>query len=95
MSLGRKTCSCGATIFMVEDSKTGSHHPIRKNCDAEGNIVIVVRGGEVKAHVCSTPAAARMVAKTFGIDPTHLYKSHFAECRDAEKHRRPAQQALL
>jgi hypothetical protein len=71
-----KCKSCGAEIFWVKSSR-GKPMPLNKDPDPAGNIVVVVGIGYV--FLPNAPEA---------LPPKPYYKSHFATCEFAAKHRK-------
>lgn len=76
--------SCGARVRWVMTS-TGKSMPVDELPVEDGNVILSILsqpGGQ-------GPLVARVVAKTDVVDVmTARFKSHFATCPDAAKHRR-------
>jgi hypothetical protein len=72
--------SCGAPIVWATSQATGKPMPLDPDPAADGNLVLM----EGEARVLTT--GERLRAQEAG---TVRYKSHFATCPDATKHRRP------
>lgn len=72
--------SCGARIRWVHTS-TGKAMPVDDLPTEDGNVVLVKPDGG--------PLVARVITKGEHVDAlTARFKSHFATCPDAAKHRR-------
>ena len=78
------TCSsCGAEIIWVRVQASGKAMPIDEWSRPDGNIREVDRGDEILVEILGRKEAQRL--RDEGVP---LFRSHFATCPNAAKHRR-------
>lgn len=87
---GAACSSCRASIIWTRTT-TGSRMPVDPVPVADGNVALVVRGADgagLTAIVLKSRRDAHLLSGALTAGPR--YKSHFATCPNADKHRKGA-----
>ena len=77
---------CGKAVWWAY-TDTGQRMPVDPTPAPDGNLILTVVDGEIRAEVRKTTSAAAAAeqADLFGTAPAHRYRPHWASCPDAEQ----------